>query len=201
MTRIKICGVTSVEQALACVELGADAIGINFVASSPRRVDVATGRAIAQRVGSRALVVAVVADMAVDAMRTLRDQTGAGCLQLHGDQGTWFGHQHGDSHVRSAQGRHFDGDLGGAVVGPGMGEGVQAVARIVARLVDLDLPNFEYVYPDLAIHRRQQHRGRIDRLCSSRGAEHLKLRYRTALSVDDIEIGGGTVRAGKAHYG
>ncbi len=86
MTRIKICGVTSVEQALACVELGADAIGINFVASSPRRIDLATGRAIAQCVGSRALVVAVVADMAVDAMLTLRDETGAGCLQLHGDE-------------------------------------------------------------------------------------------------------------------
>jgi len=84
MTRIKICGLTSPEQALACVELGVHAIGVNFVASSPRRVDADTARAIVRTVGDRALVVAVVAGMAVDAMRALRDATGVGCLQVHG---------------------------------------------------------------------------------------------------------------------
>jgi phosphoribosylanthranilate isomerase len=86
VTRIKICGVTSVHQASACVDLGVDAIGVNFVASSPRRVDLPTGRAIARHVGDRALVVAVVADMNVAAMRALREESGAGCLQLHGDE-------------------------------------------------------------------------------------------------------------------
>jgi phosphoribosylanthranilate isomerase len=86
VTRIKICGVTSAEQALSCVEAGADAVGVNFVPSSVRRVNVETAAAIARAVGAKALVVAVVAGMTVDAMRALREATGAGCLQLHGDE-------------------------------------------------------------------------------------------------------------------
>ncbi len=86
MTRIKICGVTSAEQALACVEAGADSVGVNFVASSVRRVDAQTASDITRAVGPRALVVAVLAGMTVDAMRALRAETGVGCLQLHGDE-------------------------------------------------------------------------------------------------------------------
>ncbi len=37
--RIEICGVRTAEDALAAVEAGADLIGINFVAGSPREVD------------------------------------------------------------------------------------------------------------------------------------------------------------------
>jgi phosphoribosylanthranilate isomerase len=86
VTRIKICGVTSAEQARACVEAGADSVGVNFVASSVRRVDTATANAIVRAVGQSALVVAVVAGMSVAAMRALREATGVGCLQLHGDE-------------------------------------------------------------------------------------------------------------------
>jgi phosphoribosylanthranilate isomerase len=44
--RVKICGVTSVADAMMAVELGADAIGLNFYAKSPRCIDDATARAI-----------------------------------------------------------------------------------------------------------------------------------------------------------
>jgi phosphoribosylanthranilate isomerase len=86
VTRIKICGLTSIEQALACVELGADAIGVNLIAESPRRVSRETAHAIATAVGTRALVVAVVADLRADALRAVQRDTGVGCLQLHGDE-------------------------------------------------------------------------------------------------------------------
>jgi phosphoribosylanthranilate isomerase len=86
VTRIKICGVTSESQARACVDAGADAIGVNLVSSSVRRVDEDTARAIVRAVGTRALVVGVVAGRTVDAMRALREETGVGCLQLHGDE-------------------------------------------------------------------------------------------------------------------
>ncbi len=86
MTRIKICGVTSADQARVCVEAGADSVGVNFVASSVRRVDAETAGAVVRAVASSALVVAVVAGMTVAEMRALRDATGAGCLQLHGDE-------------------------------------------------------------------------------------------------------------------
>jgi phosphoribosylanthranilate isomerase len=86
VTRVKICGVTTAEQARRCVDLGADAVGVNFVAASPRRVDLEQARAIVQAVGERTLVVGVVAGMTLEAMRALRDASGVGCLQLHGDE-------------------------------------------------------------------------------------------------------------------
>lgn len=81
---VKICGVTSVEDALHAIDAGADAIGVNFVESSPRRVEVATARAVREAVGDRAEVVAVVADRSLDDLRELRERSGIRSLQLHG---------------------------------------------------------------------------------------------------------------------
>jgi phosphoribosylanthranilate isomerase len=85
MTRVKVCGVTTVADAVACAELGVDAIGLNFVPASPRCVSVATAREIARAVPTT-LVVGVVANLGVDAMRALVDDAALGCLQLHGDE-------------------------------------------------------------------------------------------------------------------
>jgi phosphoribosylanthranilate isomerase len=87
---VKICGVTSIDDALAAVDLGASAIGLNFVPSSPRRIDVVRAKAIADAIhsakGKRIQVVGVVADLSVDDMRALVRDAGLDCLQLHGDE-------------------------------------------------------------------------------------------------------------------
>jgi phosphoribosylanthranilate isomerase len=83
-TRVKVCGVTTVEQAVACADLGVDALGVNFVATSPRRVEETRAREIVAAVGERTLVVAVVSGLSVEAMRGLVARTGVGCLQVHG---------------------------------------------------------------------------------------------------------------------
>jgi phosphoribosylanthranilate isomerase len=87
VTRIKICGVRTPGDARACVDAGVDAIGVNFVPSSPRCVDAEAARAIVREVGGGALVVGLVAGMPLDAILALRDATGVGCLQVHGDDG------------------------------------------------------------------------------------------------------------------
>jgi phosphoribosylanthranilate isomerase len=87
VARVKICGVTNAEDARMCVDAGADAIGLNFVASSPRRVTEEAARAIADAVRrDHVLVVGVVANLSADEMIALRDRVGLGCLQLHGDE-------------------------------------------------------------------------------------------------------------------
>jgi phosphoribosylanthranilate isomerase len=83
---VKICGITNVEDALAAADAGASAIGLNFVPSSPRRVDENRAREIVSAVGKLTLVVGVVADLALAEMIALRDRVGLGCLQLHGDE-------------------------------------------------------------------------------------------------------------------
>ena len=90
MTHVKICGVTSADDALAAVDLGASAIGLNFVDGSPRKIDVARARAIADAIhagkGKSVVVVGVVADLDVETMRALVSDAGLDCLQLHGDE-------------------------------------------------------------------------------------------------------------------
>ena len=83
---LKICGITTVEDAELVVENGASAIGLNFVESSPRVIDVETARRIVERVGARTLTVLVVADRGAGELRELLRATGARCLQLSGDE-------------------------------------------------------------------------------------------------------------------
>jgi phosphoribosylanthranilate isomerase len=81
---IKICGVTSVEDARMVVAAGADAVGVNLIPSSKRAVDIATARALREAVGTSAEVVAIVADFGVSRLLELRERTGIQWLQLHG---------------------------------------------------------------------------------------------------------------------
>jgi len=57
--RVKICGVTRVEDARAAIAAGADMIGLNFYAKSPRYVEVERAEEIRAAVGSRAALVGV----------------------------------------------------------------------------------------------------------------------------------------------
>jgi phosphoribosylanthranilate isomerase len=83
---IKICGITSLQDALAAVDAGADAIGINLVPSSRRVVTLETAAEIAKTLAERVRVVAVVADASVQALGVLRREIGVDWLQLHGTE-------------------------------------------------------------------------------------------------------------------
>jgi len=87
MTHVKICGVMTAEVAVTCAELGASAIGLNFVASSPRHVTVDDARQIARALrGTNAKVIGVVADLDIEGMRGLAREVGLDSLQLHGNE-------------------------------------------------------------------------------------------------------------------
>jgi len=60
--RVKICGITRVEDARAAIDAGADMIGLNFYAKTPRYIDLDRAREIRASVGSRATVVGVFVD-------------------------------------------------------------------------------------------------------------------------------------------
>lgn len=83
---IKICGVTSVDDARRAVDAGADAVGLNLVPSSKRYVDEPTARAIVEALGGAAQVVAVVADRPAAELSELAARLGVRSLQLHGNE-------------------------------------------------------------------------------------------------------------------
>jgi len=86
MVEVKICGLTTVDDAVRCGELGADAIGLNFWAGSPRRVDVAKALEIVEAVADRATIVGVFVDFTLDRVREILQETGIPWAQLHGDE-------------------------------------------------------------------------------------------------------------------
>ncbi|HKO51476.1 MAG TPA: phosphoribosylanthranilate isomerase [Polyangiaceae bacterium] len=84
MTFVKICGITSVDDALLAIAAGADALGLNFVPSSKRVIDIATATHIVDSVGDLVELIAVVANRGRDELEGLRRATGIRWLQLHG---------------------------------------------------------------------------------------------------------------------
>ncbi len=67
--RVKICGITRVEDARAAVAAGADLIGLNFYAKSPRYVELDRAREIRAALGSQAAVVGVFVNSERDLYR------------------------------------------------------------------------------------------------------------------------------------
>jgi phosphoribosylanthranilate isomerase len=87
--RIKICGITQVADALAAVEAGADAIGLNFSATSKRHVSRSNAQTIVRAVRSRSTTVkfvGVFVEQSPGEVEALVDQVDLDLIQLHGDQ-------------------------------------------------------------------------------------------------------------------
>lgn len=82
--QVKICGITVPADAEVAARCGADAIGINFVAGSPRCVDVATARELAAAAGPDVLLVGVFAGMPAEEIAAIVKGVGLGAVQLHG---------------------------------------------------------------------------------------------------------------------
>jgi phosphoribosylanthranilate isomerase len=81
---VKICGITTPHDAELVAAAGADAVGLNFVAGSPRRLDVAAARAVAAAVPRGVLTVGVFAGASADEVRAAVGAVGLDAVQLHG---------------------------------------------------------------------------------------------------------------------
>ncbi len=84
--RVKICGITRVEDALVATSAGADAIGFVFYAKSPRAVDVEQARAIIAALPPFVTTVGLFVNMARDELHGLLSRVPLDLLQFHGDE-------------------------------------------------------------------------------------------------------------------
>ncbi|WP_165227193.1 phosphoribosylanthranilate isomerase [Aquisphaera insulae] len=84
--RVKICGLTRADEAAACVEAGADWIGLNFHPQSARFVDAERAESIVRAVEDRGRIVGLFVDRRPEEVLRLATGLGITAVQLHGNE-------------------------------------------------------------------------------------------------------------------
>jgi phosphoribosylanthranilate isomerase len=85
-TRVKICGITRIEDVIAAARAGADAIGLVFWSGTPRCVSLDQALSIARNVPPFVTVVGLFVDPAPEAVRAALDAVPLDLLQFHGNE-------------------------------------------------------------------------------------------------------------------
>ena len=88
MVRVKICGITNLEDATAAIDFGADALGFVFFKGSPRYVTVEQAAAIVCKLSAFVTTVGVFVDESPEIISSAISGAGIDVVQLHGEEKT-----------------------------------------------------------------------------------------------------------------
>ncbi|MEY4705590.1 MAG: N-(5-phosphoribosyl)anthranilate isomerase [Nitrospirota bacterium] len=86
MTKVKICGITSAEDAAVAVEAGADALGFVLYRKSPRYIEPTLARQIIMSLPPLVTPVGVFVNEDQQVVKNLMDDCGLALAQLHGNE-------------------------------------------------------------------------------------------------------------------
>lgn len=86
MVKVKICGITNSDDAIAAVDYGADALGFVFFKGSPRFISPENAASIIRKLPTFVQTIGVFVDESPEDIRTVISVTGIGLVQLHGDE-------------------------------------------------------------------------------------------------------------------
>jgi phosphoribosylanthranilate isomerase len=101
-TRVKICGLTRVEDVQAACALGADAIGLVFYPPSPRAVTIEQAQAALVNMPPFVTVTALFVSPSVDEVQSvLQALPSVGLLQFHGDESPEFCRSFGRAYIKA----------------------------------------------------------------------------------------------------
>lgn len=100
-TRIKICGITRPDDALAATDSGADAIGLVFYERSPRGVSVEQATAITAVTPPFVSIVALFVDAQASTIQGILDALPIDLIQFHGDESAEFCRQFGRPWIKA----------------------------------------------------------------------------------------------------
>jgi len=100
-TRVKICGITRVEDALAAVQHGCDAIGLVFYAKSPRNVSLQQAAEIVARLPAFVTAVGLFVDAPPAEIKAVLAAVRLDLLQFHGDEPPQQCRQYGQPYMKA----------------------------------------------------------------------------------------------------
>ena len=86
MTKVKICGITNLEDALVSANFGADALGFNFYEKSPRYIAPEKAREIIEQLPEKILKVGVFVNEDLEKIAAMAKTARLDLLQLHGEE-------------------------------------------------------------------------------------------------------------------
>jgi phosphoribosylanthranilate isomerase len=101
MTRVKICGITRVEDGLACARLGVDAIGLVFYQKSPRAVNPRSAREITLALPPFISSVALFVNPTLVEVEAVLTEVRPDVLQFHGDEPPEFCRRFGVPYLKA----------------------------------------------------------------------------------------------------
>lgn len=93
MTKVKICGITNLEDALLSVKFGADALGFNFYPKSPRYIKAEKVREIVEELPDEVLRVGVFVNESLEKIIEIAQTAKLDALQLHGEETPEFANE------------------------------------------------------------------------------------------------------------
>ncbi len=103
MTRIKICGITRVQDAHAVAASGADALGLVFYERSPRYVSIAQAAQLAAAIPPFVTLVGLFVNPSADEVREVLSQVPLDLLQFHGEEEPEFCAQFGRPYLKAVR--------------------------------------------------------------------------------------------------
>ena len=101
--RVKICGITSPEQALMAQQSGADAIGLVIYEKSPRYVDIEQAANIRAVIGQSTLAIALLVNPSESLVKQVISEVKPDYIQFHGDETAEFCHQFNVPFIRAVR--------------------------------------------------------------------------------------------------